>query len=74
MRLTATIYIAHLDIEGIAMDREVMHDFEICYQPKSVNSFTMGFWFSPEMDFFDVSDITKSGVYRWKSNPETIQR
>ncbi len=55
------LYLAHMDIEGIAMDREVMKlrnklslDFaEIVYN---------GFWFSPEMDFL-VAAIDKSQEY-----------
>lgn len=44
------LYFAHLDIEGIAMDREVMR-LKNMLSPKFSELVYNGFWFSPEMDF-----------------------
>ncbi|KAA8491298.1 Argininosuccinate synthase [Porphyridium purpureum] len=41
---------AHLDIEGIAMDREVMRLRDML-SPKFAEIVYNGFWFAPEMDF-----------------------
>jgi argininosuccinate synthase len=41
---------AHLDLEGIALDREVMLLKETL-APKIAQIIYNGFWFSPEMDF-----------------------
>ena len=41
---------AHLDIEGIAMDKEVMHLRDML-TPKFAEIIYNGYWFSPEMDF-----------------------
>jgi argininosuccinate synthase len=41
---------AHMDIEGIAMDREVMR-LRDSLSPKFSELIYNGFWFSPEMDF-----------------------
>uniref|UniRef100_A0A7S1EQF7 Argininosuccinate synthase n=1 Tax=Timspurckia oligopyrenoides TaxID=708627 RepID=A0A7S1EQF7_9RHOD len=41
---------AHLDIEGIAMDREVMRLRDML-SPKFAELVYNGFWFAPEMDF-----------------------
>ncbi|MDQ7821521.1 MAG: argininosuccinate synthase [Candidatus Eremiobacteraeota bacterium] len=41
---------AHMDIEGIAMDREVMRIRDML-TPKFSEIVYYGFWFSPEMDF-----------------------
>jgi argininosuccinate synthase len=49
---------AHLDIEGIAMDREVMRLRDML-APKFSEIVYYGFWFSPEMDFL-MSAIDKS--------------
>jgi argininosuccinate synthase len=49
---------AHLDIEGIAMDREVMR-LRNELSPKFSELIYNGFWFSPEMDFL-MSAINKS--------------
>ncbi|HOS73160.1 MAG TPA: argininosuccinate synthase, partial [Bacteroidales bacterium] len=47
----ATVFhIAHRDIEGIAMDREVMRLVSML-TPKFAELIYNGFWFSPEMDF-----------------------
>lgn len=49
---------AHMDIEGIAMDREVMRLRDML-SPKFAELVYYGFWFSPEMDFL-MSAIKKS--------------
>jgi argininosuccinate synthase len=49
---------AHMDIEGIAMDREVMRLRDLL-APKFAEIVYYGFWFSPEMDFM-MSAINKS--------------
>jgi len=49
---------AHMDIEGIAMDREVMI-IRNMLAPKFAELVYNGFWFSPEMDFL-ISAIKKS--------------
>ncbi len=41
---------AHMDIEGIAMDKEVMHLRDML-MPKFAEIIYNGYWFSPEMDF-----------------------
>jgi argininosuccinate synthase len=41
---------AHLDLEGIAMDKEVMHLRDML-MPKFAELIYNGYWFSPEMDF-----------------------
>ncbi|MBU1975464.1 MAG: argininosuccinate synthase [Nanoarchaeota archaeon] len=52
------LYAAHQDIEGIAMDREVMRLRDML-SPKFAEIVYYGFWFSPEMDFM-MSAIQKS--------------
>jgi len=49
---------AHKDIEGIAMDREVMRLRDML-SPKFAEIVYNGFWFSPEMDFLTAA-IDKS--------------
>ncbi len=49
---------AHKDIEGIAMDKEVMHLRDMLV-PKFSELIYNGYWFSPEMDFV-LSAINKS--------------
>ena len=49
---------AHLDIEGIAMDREVMRLRDML-SPKFSELVYNGFWFSPETDFL-LAAVTKS--------------
>jgi argininosuccinate synthase len=44
------LHIAHKDIEGIAMDREVMRLVNML-TPKFAEIIYNGFWFSPEMEF-----------------------
>ncbi|MFZ0281957.1 MAG: argininosuccinate synthase [Bacteroidales bacterium] len=51
-------YIAHMDLEGIAMDREVMR-LRNMLTPKFSELIYYGFWFSPEMDFL-MAAIEKS--------------
>ena len=57
--------IAHMDIEGIAMDKEVMRLRDML-SPKFSELVYNGFWFSPEMDFlmaaFDKSQEVIDGV------------
>jgi argininosuccinate synthase len=52
------LYTAHRDIEGIAMDREVMRLVNML-SPKFAELIYNGFWFSPEMDFL-MAAIEKS--------------
>lgn len=49
---------AHLDLEGIAMDKEVMHLRDML-MPKFAELIYNGYWFSPEMDFL-LSAIRKA--------------
>jgi len=44
------LWVAHRDLEGIAMDKEVMHLRDMLV-PKFSELIYNGFWFSPEMDF-----------------------
>jgi len=44
------LWAAHRDLEGIAMDKEVMHLRDMLI-PKFSELIYNGFWFSPEMDF-----------------------
>ncbi len=52
------LHTAHMDIEGIAMDREVMRLRDML-TPKFSEIIYNGFWFSPEMDFL-MAAINKS--------------
>jgi argininosuccinate synthase len=52
------LWIAHRDLEGIAMDKEVMHLRDML-SPKFSELIYNGFWFSPEMDFI-MSAFNKS--------------
>ncbi len=49
---------AHRDLEGIAMDKEVMHLRDM-FSPKFAELIYNGLWFSPEMDFI-LSSVYKS--------------
>ncbi len=49
---------AHLDLEGIAMDKEVMHLRDMLI-PKFAEIIYNGYWFSPEMDFL-LSSMRKA--------------
>ena len=48
------LYAAHKDIEGIAMDREVMR-LRNMLAPVFAELVYNGFWFSPEMDFLQAA-------------------
>jgi argininosuccinate synthase len=50
--------IAHLDLEGLTMDREVMH-LRDSITPKIAELIYYGFWYSPEMEFLNTA-IEKS--------------
>jgi len=52
------LWAAHRDLEGIAMDKEVMHLRDMLI-PKFSELIYNGFWFSPEMDFI-MSAFNKS--------------
>lgn len=52
------LWAAHRDLEGIAMDKEVMHLRDMLI-PKFTELLYNGFWFSPEMDFI-MCAIAKS--------------
>ncbi len=52
------LHAAHKDLEGIAMDREVMR-LRNMLAPKFAELIYYGFWFSPEMDFL-MAAIEKS--------------
>jgi len=52
------LHIAHMDLEGVAMDREVMR-LRNMLTPKFAELIYYGFWFSPEMDFL-MAAIEKS--------------
>lgn len=71
---------AHRDIEGIAMDKEVMHIRDMLI-PKFAELIYNGFWFSPEMDFlmcaFNKSQEAIDGIVRlalYKGNVTVIGR
>ena len=55
------LYHAHQDLEGIAMDREVMR-LRNMLSPKFAEIVYNGYWFSPEMDFL-MAAINKSQEY-----------
>ncbi len=74
------LWAAHRDIEGIAMDKEVMHIRDTLI-PKFSELIYNGFWFSPEMDFlmnaFDKSQEAIDGkviLSLLKGNVNTIGR
>ncbi|MFH1853205.1 MAG: argininosuccinate synthase [Candidatus Neomarinimicrobiota bacterium] len=71
---------AHRDLEGIAMDKEVMHLRDMLI-PKFSEMIYNGFWFAPEMDFimsaFNKSQEAINGVVAlalYKGNVITIGR
>jgi len=71
---------AHRDLEGIAMDKEVMHLRDMLI-PKFAELIYNGFWFSPEMDFimcaFDKSQEAIDGSVKlalYKGNTTVIGR
>ena len=55
------LHAAHRDIEGIAMDREVMR-LRDSLSAKFAERIYYGFWFSPEMEFLSAA-LTKSQEY-----------
>ncbi|MEK6984538.1 MAG: argininosuccinate synthase [Nanoarchaeota archaeon] len=59
------LHIAHRDIEGLTLDREVMHLRDMLI-PKFAEMVYYGFWYSPEMEFlrtaFDKSQEHVSGT------------
>jgi argininosuccinate synthase len=55
------LWMAHKDLEGIAMDKEVMHLRDMLV-PKFSELIYNGYWFSPEMDFI-MSAFNKSQEY-----------
>ncbi len=74
------LHVAHRDIEGLTMDREVMHLRDMLI-PKFAQLVYNGFWYSPEMEFlkaaFDKSQQHVSGnVYLslYKGNCTVIGR
>lgn len=74
------LHAAHRDLEGIAMDKEVMHLRDMLI-PKFAELVYNGFWFSPEMDFlmaaFDKSQEAINGTVRlalYKGNITRIGR
>lgn len=74
------LWAAHRDLEGIAMDKEVMHIRDMLI-PKFSELIYNGFWFSPEMDFlmnaFDKSQEAVDGkvsLSLYKGNVNTIGR
>ncbi len=74
------LWAAHRDLEGIAMDKEVMHLRDMLI-PKFAEIIYNGLWFSPEMDFimsaFNKSQENIDGWVRlslYKGNVETIGR
>ncbi len=74
------LHAAHRDIEGLTMDREVMHLRDMLI-PKFAELIYYGFWYSPEMEFlraaFDKSQEHVSGVVNlslYKGNCSIIGR
>jgi argininosuccinate synthase len=74
------LWLAHRDLEGLAMDKEVMHLRDMLI-PKFSELIYNGFWFSPEMDFimsaFNKSQESITGrVYLslYKGNIQVIGR
>ncbi len=72
--------VAHMDIEGIAMDKEVMRLRDML-SPKFSELVYNGFWFSPEMDFlmaaFNKSQEVVDGVVSlslYKGNVTVVGR
>ncbi|MEA3280244.1 MAG: argininosuccinate synthase, partial [Thermodesulfobacteriota bacterium] len=72
--------LAHMSVESITMDREVMH-FRDSLIPKYSEIIYNGFWFSPEMkllqDMIDNTQISVSGIVRlelYKGNCRVLGR
>ena len=55
------LHIAHRDIEGLTLDREVMH-LKDMLMPKFAELIYNGFWYSPEMEFLSAA-FDKSQEY-----------
>ncbi|MEW5996074.1 MAG: argininosuccinate synthase [Candidatus Micrarchaeota archaeon] len=76
----AILWAAHRDLEGIAMDKEVMH-LRDSLTPKFSELIYNGYWFSPEMDFlmsaFNQSQTLIDGwviVSLYKGNAKAVAR
>ena len=74
------LWAAHRDIEGIAMDKEVMH-LRDSLMPKFSELIYNGYWFSPEMDFlmsaFNQAQVIIDGwvtLSLYKGNVRAIAR
>ena len=74
------LWVAHRDLEGVAMDKEVMHLRDTLI-PKFAELIYNGYWFSPEMDFimaaFNKSQEAIDGKVKlslYKGNVQTIGR
>lgn len=74
------LWAAHRDLEGVAMDKEVMHLRDTLI-PKFAELIYNGYWFSPEMDFimaaFNKSQEAIDGKVKlslYKGNVQTIGR
>lgn len=74
------LHTAHKDLEGITMDREVMHLRDML-MPKYAELIYYGYWYSPEMEFlraaFDKSQENVTGKVRlqlYKGNVTVIGR
>ncbi len=74
------LWLAHRDLEGLAMDKEVMHLRDMLI-PKFSELIYNGFWFSPEMDFimcaFNKSQEAIDGkviLSLYKGNVQVIGR
>ena len=74
------LWLAHRDLEGIAMDKEVMHLRDMLITKFSELIYN-GFWFSPEMDFlfsaFNKSQEAIDGIVKlslYKGNISIIGR
>lgn len=74
------LWLAHRDLEGLAMDKEVMHLRDLLI-PKFAELIYNGFWFSPEMDFilaaFQKAQESITGrvvLSLYKGNVEVIGR
>ena len=74
------LWAAHRDIEGIAMDKEVMH-LKLTLEPRFSEYVYNGFWFAPEMDFlmaaFNQSQVAIDGrvtLSLYKGNVMAVSR
>ena len=74
----AVLHEALRDLEGIAMDREVLRLRDML-SPRFAEIIYNGFWFSPEMDFIQVAatppaPCTTRSSRPWTSPADTIRR